>query len=162
MQSNNQTAKTGQKRADLITSLILLAFSAFIIINAFSMSIYMQYAPGPGMFPLVLGIVLAILSVSLLISAVSPKGKDKESPFSNKQAMLPALLLALGLIAYAALLSTLGYIIDTFLLVLYIMLIISKDKPKTAILTAVIITAMVALIFQVGLQLRLPHGIFGI
>ena len=153
--------KTGQKRADIVTAIVLLAFAAFVILNAIPMKIFTKYMPGPGLFPLMLGIIIALLSCVMLISALNPAKEDKKSPFADKKALVPSLKLVVGLIAYAALLSPLGYIVDTFLLVLYIMLVVSKEKPKTSILTAVCITVMIVLIFQIALQLRLPKGIFG-
>lgn len=161
MQANNKEAvkQTGQKRADIITAIVLIAFAVFIIVNAVHMKIMQQYAPGPGFFPLLLGILLIILSLGILWQGIDPKKADKKTAFASKERTLSSVKLILGLAVYAAVLETLGYIIATFLLVLYIMLFVSKDKVKLSIITSLCITLLIFLIFQVGLQLHLPMGL---
>lgn len=54
----------------------------------------------------------------------------------------------------------LGYVISTFALVAYIMLI-QKCKISTALITAFSITLLLFLIFQIGLRVALPKGPLG-
>ena len=81
------------------------------------MKIMVQYAPGPGLFPLGIGIIIALLSISLLVDSVNPKTPDKESKFKNKDGIKASLKMFVGLVVYALLIKTLGYMIMTFLLV---------------------------------------------
>lgn len=153
--------KTGRKKADAITAVVLLAFSAFMIVESLSMPISSQYGPGPGLFPLGLGILLAILSLALLWDGVNPKVADKPSKFQNKRGLLSSALVIVGLVGYALTITWLGYLITTFLLVIFLMKVVAKDSLKTTMLTAVGVTVLLFLIFNVGLGVHLPKGPLG-
>jgi putative tricarboxylic transport membrane protein len=149
---------TGRKRDDAITAIVLLAFSGYLIIESLSMPIKSEYAPGPGMFPLGLGILLAILSLALLWDGLNPRKQDKASKLQNKRGLMASGLLMLGLVGYALLIRPLGYIITTFLLVLYLMGFVARDNVKTTVLTAAGVTLLLFLIFTVALGVHLPKG----
>lgn len=152
---------TGRKRDEAITAIVLLAFSGYMIVESLSMPIRSEYAPGPGMFPLGLGILLAVLSLALLWDGINPRKKDKASKLQNRRGLIASGLLMLGLVAYALLIRPLGYVITTFLLVLYLMGFVARDKVKTTVLTAVGVTLLLFLIFDVALGVHLPKGPFG-
>ena len=159
--SGSVKKETGKKRVDLITGIVLLLFSIFIIVEALDMKIMDQYSPGAGMFPLGVGCVLAVLSLSLVLDGLNPQKPDKASKFQNKAGIFNAFKMIVGLLVYVALLQRLGYIIMTLALVLYIMKVVEKTSLKTAVLVAVSVTLMLFLIFQVGLQVTLPRSPFG-
>jgi len=152
---------TGRKKADLVSGIALTAFSAYIILQSLKMPITAEYSPGPGMFPLGLGLILLLLSISLIWDGINPKKADKASKFQNRQGLLASGLLILGLAGYAAAIATLGYVITTFLLVLFLMGVVVRDKIKTTVLTAICVTLLLYLIFDVGLKIHLPQGPFG-
>lgn len=154
-------AESGKKRVDMITSIVLLIFGVFVVTQALDMGIMMQYSPGAGMFPLGIGGLISVLSLSMLVESLNPKTPDKASKFSNKAGMLTSLKLMAGLVAYVALLRPLGYLIMTMALVLYIMKVVEKTKTKTALLVAFSVTLLLFLIFQVGLKVTLPKSPFG-
>jgi len=158
---NGEQEKEGEKRDNVIASTILLAFSGYIIFESLSMPIYAQYGPGPGMFPLGLGIMLAVLSLFLMWEGLNPKKEDERSKFKDKRGLLNTGLLLLGLIGFAILISILGYLLTTFILVVFLMKVVARDTLKTTIITAVAITLMIYLIFDLGLSVRLPRGLWG-
>jgi putative tricarboxylic transport membrane protein len=157
---NATGGNTGAKRVEVVTSLLLLCFSAFVVVSAMEMKIVVGSTPGPGMFPLGIGIVVGVLSASLLIENLSPKKKDKASKFSDMDGISRILLLICGLVVYAALLPTLGYIISTFAFVAYIMAV-QKCGVKVTFSTAFSIALLLFLIFEIGLRTALPKGPFG-
>jgi putative tricarboxylic transport membrane protein len=152
---------TGKKKADAITAIVLLAFSAYVIVESLRMKLHSEYGPGPGLFPLGLGVILAVLSLALLWDGINPRKEDKAGRFQNKKGILSAGLVILGLIGYALLINWLGYLTTTFVLVLFLMGVVARDHWKTTILTASGVTLLLYLIFQVGLDVQLPKGPFG-
>ena len=154
-------ANTGKKRVDLITGILLLLFAIFMIFQGLDMKIMDQYSPGAGMFPMGVGIVLAVLSLSLAADSLNPKKPDKASKFQNRAGILNAFKMIVGLLVYVALLQKLGYLIMTMALVLYIMKVVEKASLKISLIVAVCVTLMLFLIFQVGLQVTLPKSPFG-
>jgi len=69
--------------------------------------------------------------------------------------------MTLGLVGFALLISKIGYLISTFLIVLFLMGVVARDKLKTSLLTAAGVTLLLFLIFTVALGVRLPKGPFG-
>ncbi|HEY9088880.1 MAG TPA: tripartite tricarboxylate transporter TctB family protein [Anaerolineaceae bacterium] len=153
--------KTGRKKADAITAVVLLAFAAYMIAESLSMPIQSQYGPGPGLFPLGLGMILAVLSIALFWDGVNPKVKDKPSKFQNKRGLLSSSLVVVGLVGYALLINWLGYLLTTFFLVLFLMGVVARDNLKTTFITALSVTILLFLIFNVGLGVHLPKGPLG-
>lgn len=157
-----QKKATGMKKVDLITSIILLILSGYIIFESSQMTLKDQYGPGYGFFPFWLGIILAVLSIVLLFSSLRrPDELDEPSKFPTGQGAVAVFLVILGLAGYALVLERLGYILTTFIFVAFLMGVVQRDKLKTTALTAVGVTLMLYLIFDVGLGVRLPQGPFG-
>jgi len=156
-----EPATTGMKRSNQVAAIILFLFSIYMISDSLKMRLFDQYGPGPGLFPFGLGIILTILSVALFIEYASSRKKDKASPFPQRSALISVGLVIVGLIGYALVINTLGYVITTFIFVLFLMGVVQRDKIKMTTLTAIGVAVMLYLIFEVGLHVRLPKGPFG-
>lgn len=156
-----EPAAAGMKRSNQVAAIILFLFSIYMISSSLRMRLSDQYGPGPGLFPFGLGIILAILSVALFIEYTSSRKKDKASPFPQRGALLSVGLVILALIGYALVINSLGYVITTFFFVLFLMGVVQRDKIKMTTLTAIGVAVMLYLIFEIGLQVRLPKGPFG-
>jgi len=150
------------RKADLITAIVLLLFSAFVIWESSGMDLYVEFAPGYGFLPFWLGILMAILSILLFVDAWRrPAARDEPAPFPSRQALINIVLILIGLGMYAFLMEIAGYILDTVLLVLLLLGVVEKEKWATTLIVAVVITAALYVIFQVLLGVNLPKGIFG-
>jgi len=150
---------TGQKKVNIITSILLIAYGAFIIIGAIPMKIMDKYAPSSGLFPLMVGILICVISITILIENLNPKKPDSASKFKNVRGIMKSAALFVALMVFCVLLRPLGYILDTFALVVFIMAVIERTKLIKALITAASITLLLFLIFQVGLKTTLPQGI---
>lgn len=152
----------GMKRLDQIAAIVLLSLSAYVIAQSLRMPQWVEFAPGFGFFPFWLGVLMAILSVLLLIDAARrPAAHDEPNPFPKGTALLAVLGSMVALCAYALLLETLGYILTTLFSVAFLMGVVQRDSWRTTLLTAVIVTALLYVIFQVLLGIRLPAGFLG-
>ncbi|MDR2899781.1 MAG: tripartite tricarboxylate transporter TctB family protein [Clostridiales bacterium] len=157
-----QGENKGEKLVNKVAGFALLALAVFFIINSIGMTVFDKYSPGPGLFPLLLGIILALLSTSLVLDGFSTKKADKAHSFNNKRGMISAALLIVGLCVYAFLIPIVGYVISTFLLVVYVMKAVVNNPWKTALLTALTVSIMLFLIFSVALRVNLPKSPFGV
>ena len=61
---------------------------------------------------------------------------------------------------YLKVLSVLGFVIASFVLCIIIMLLMGSRNWKQNILVSVILTMSVYCLFKLGLNLRLPTGLF--
>jgi putative tricarboxylic transport membrane protein len=111
--------------------------------------------PGPGFFPWWTSVVLDLLALVLLSQALTLRsttvGKD-----SGRIAKVTALLIALG--AYIFLLDPLGYLLTTFLLVLFMLRAIDAQRWAVALGMAAITSVGSYVVFAIWLSIPLPRG----
>jgi putative tricarboxylic transport membrane protein len=151
------------KKADLITGIVLLMLSGFVIQEAWRMPRSGTFGPGAGFLPLWVGIILAILAVILLATVWRRQetGKDAKSPFPAKRALIAITGVLGGLAVYILLIEVLGYLVDTFLFVTFLMGIVEREKWPRTLMVAVGTTAGLYLIFRTLLGITLPSNTFG-
>lgn len=63
---------------EIIESIIFSILGIYIMITALNMNTYGSWALAPGLFPLIIAIILLLLSVSLLIQGIKKNKKGKE------------------------------------------------------------------------------------
>jgi putative tricarboxylic transport membrane protein len=151
------------KKADLITGIVLLMLSGYVIQEAWRMPESGTFGPGAGFLPLWVGIILAILAVILFTTAWRRQGieKDNQSPFPEKRALIAITGVLGGLAVYILLIEVLGYIVDTFLYVTFLMGIVEREKWPRTVMVAAATTAGLFIIFKVILGITLPSNMFG-
>jgi len=152
------------KKADLITGIVLLVLSGYVIQDAWQMPPSMTFGPGPGFLPFWLGVVLAVFAAILLVSAGRRQTTEKDGRpiFPGKQALLGITLVLVGLAGYILLIEILGYLVDTFLFIVFLMKVVEREKWPLTLMVAVSTTAALFITFQFLLQIPLPSNMFGL
>lgn len=113
--------------------------------------------PGPGFFPFLLAIVLALFALALIYQNWA---RDKLSlPFWQRYSWLRPLLGLIILTGYAVLLNSLGFIISTFLFLIVWMAVIERLRWKTILGVSIATTVALYLIFGLLLDVPLPKGL---
>jgi putative tricarboxylic transport membrane protein len=151
------------KKAEMITGVFLLALSGFVIWKALDMPPSSSFGPGAGFLPFWLGVLLAVLATILFVSSWRRLAteKDSEPVFPGKQALFAIASVLVGLAGYILLIEVLGYLVDTFLLIVFLMKAVEREKWPLTLMIAVATTASLFIIFQILLQITLPSNIFG-
>jgi len=110
--------------------------------------------PGPGFFPLGLGLMLALLGGVLLFGALTLEtpGQDRVEGLRWR----PLLVLLGGVALFGVLLPRLGLLLSLPLLVLSTCLAGDEFRWREALLTAAVLTAGAWAIFEWLLKLHLP------
>lgn len=144
---NNQS-----KKADLIAGFALLGLGLFIWVASGSLG------AGARLFPCLIGLVLSVVSLVLVYqtgifktSRPAASGTEGTNPVD-----LSFILVFFLALAYLLIFVRVGFEIASFFLMSAIMLRIEKKFIKSRIMIAVLATAILALIFVGGLQLRIP------
>ena len=121
------------------------------------------FGPGAGFLPFWLGVLLAVLATILFVSAWRRQAteKDNEPVFPGKQALFAITLVLVGLAVYIFLIEVLGYLVDTFLFIVFLMKVVEREKWPLTLMVAVGTTAGLFITFQVLLQITLPSNMFG-
>jgi putative tricarboxylic transport membrane protein len=151
------------KKADLITGIVLLILSGLVIGEALRMPPSASFGPGAGFLPFWVGVILAVLAVLLLASVWTRQvtKKDTISPFPGKKALLAVTGVLGGLAAYIFLIEVLGFLVDTFLYVAFLLGVVERERWRMTVFVALFTTVGLYVIFQVLLTIGLPKNMFG-
>jgi hypothetical protein len=149
------------KRYDRTCALIFLAIAVVAIILSWNMPMGRVSKPGPGFLPFWVGVILALLSLGLLFGALFRKGADETVKFLSGEGRWINVVWTVGsLLGYGFLIETLGFVISTLVLLLFLFRYIGNQKWWVAFTGTVLVTLVAHLIFKVGLQVQLPRGLF--
>ncbi len=150
------------KKADLITGFVLLALSGYVIWESLQMPQSATFGPGVGFLPFWLGALLAVLALILLVNAWRrPEDPQERPPFPGKKALISVSLVLAGLAAYIILMEWLGFVVNTVLLVTFLLKGVERERWPMTLLIAVLTTAALYIIFRVLLGIKLPANFLG-
>ena len=152
------------KKADQWSGIALSILSAGMISAALRLPYGNLHNPGPGFFPLWLGVILGGMSIAFFVQTT--RGKESERTLKEileEDVRWGKVLLVLGaLIIYGFLMDTIGFLIVTFLLMIVLLRFIEPQPWKVVIGWALAGSVGSYLIFEVWMKLRLPKGFLGI
>jgi putative tricarboxylic transport membrane protein len=146
-----------RKLGDIIGGFILLFVGVWAIIGGMKLHLGKFSEPQPGFFPFWGGVVLAVLSGVLLFQALSGRSKGTEA-FG---ALWRPMIMIIGLIAYVAILNSLGYIIATIVLSIVLLRVLGTKRSWVLALAALIIAFGTYILFDRLLNVTLPGGVLG-
>lgn len=146
------------KKNDRYTSAICAVFGLYIAFEGYRLGSGTFQAPKSGFLILVAGIVLACLSTALLIQTFFSKEEDKEALWKGLQWSKGIRLLA-ALFVYALVFRWMGFLLSTFLLLLYLFKGLEPQRWLVAIVLSVITIVSSYLIFVLLLGCQFPEGI---
>jgi putative tricarboxylic transport membrane protein len=150
----------------LYCSLFWLLFSVVMGQQAFRLPMGVMRDPGAGFFPLLIALLTGLLAILALVEAL----REKQEP-TAAQAEAPgpterfrwwniAVILA-ALIAYALTLTTVGFLVNTFLFMLLLLKVIEPQTWTKSLLASGITAAASELFFNGLLNAQIPKGILG-
>jgi len=152
------------KKADQWSGLALSILAAGMIWAALGLPYGNVHNPGPGFFPLWLGVILGGMSIALLVQTT--RGKESERTLreilEEDVSWGKVLLVIAALILYGFLMDYIGFLIVTFLLMALLLCFIEPQPWKIVIGWALAGSVGSYLIFEVWMKLRLPKGFLGI
>ncbi|HEX2965795.1 MAG TPA: tripartite tricarboxylate transporter TctB family protein [Syntrophorhabdaceae bacterium] len=144
-------------RLDTVAGAIVLFIGLAIIWQSSRLRLGTFMVPGPGLFPLLIGCIIVLLAGYLI--AFPPGGGDG-SGFSwvRLRRILPVYI---SLIAYFFVLEWAGFLLASFALILYLSIVIGKQRIVWAFVRAVIMTGLSYVLFELILKTQLPKGFLG-
>jgi putative tricarboxylic transport membrane protein len=159
-----QRIRIFMKKADQGSGLVLLVIAGFISWGSISLPYGNIHNPGPGFFPLWLGIILGTMAVGLVLKSTWQKEKAKllQDILSEEVRWGKVFFVLMALILYAYLMNFFGFLIVTFLLMAFLLYFIEPHPWKTVVGWTLIGAFGSYLIFEVWMKLRLPKGFLGI
>jgi len=148
------------KHRDKKSSIFLAIVGVVAVITAFRTGIGALTSPGPGLLPLMGGLLMVLLSFVVFIQAFSQEAKESEQRrirIGNWRMWV----VTVCLLFYAFALKRLGFFIATFLLLGFLFQLLERKSWFTTVLAAAGTIFCVYLLFYVLLQVQLPRGFWG-
>lgn len=154
------------KRNDWIVGSFSVLLGAFILFLTRNWEKPMSFdTAGPGGVPNFLAWGILIIGIIHLVGAfIAPKvSVDKKAQLAKEyKEARPILQITLVCAIYIFIIQFLGYLVATPLLIISIMWIVQVRNIKNLLMTSLSTTLILFLVFQIGLKVKLPMGIFKI
>lgn len=149
------------RRREFISALFFLLIALSSVEEAAKLPIGSWRSPAPGFFPLLVGILLAILSAALLFLA-SVRGRELSAgpdflpPSSGARKVA---LTCIALLGFNLLFETLGFLLISFLFTVFLLLVVSRKRWDVALGAGFLSSLCLYVLFGLLLKLPLPQGI---
>lgn len=152
------------KNPDLVSGIFWGILGLLFSIWSYTYQLWSLNQPGPGLFPLLLGILLIFLSSLLLLGQVKKHllNEEKALPFSMPGGWKKVAYTVLVLLLATLLFEKIGYLLTFFLLMISLRLGEKLQGWKVTLLVALFSALGVYLVFVLLLKQELPRGLLGI
>lgn len=151
------------KRQDILSSLFWMALGMGVCYGGYDLELGTLRDPGSGFMFFWVGIIMVGLSASILIRALKMKAEVERVSILGKDIRWKKILAVLAvLFLYAYAFTSLGFILTTGLLLLFLFKAVEPQKWSWAVLGAIVSTLTAYGVFQLWLGSQLPKGFLGI
>jgi putative tricarboxylic transport membrane protein len=146
---------------DRTSSIFFLGLSFVVFVGSIQLGIGTTRQPGPGFITFGASGLLGILSFVCLFRTFGKGKKPAEIIFRNTL-WWRVLLSGLAILAYALVMPTLGYLITTFLLMLFLYGMIREQRWFWVIISSALSSLASYYLFSKLLNCQFPDGLFGL
>lgn len=145
---------------DRAAAAVLLLFGAAAAVEARRLTIGNPGHPGPGFLPFWLAVALCLVAAALALRP-APQGPSLGTATAERRRPGKVVLVLVASATYAFLLEPLGFLLTTFLFLLFLLRAI-EARAWTSSLVVSAATALAShLVFKVWLDVQLPAGPWG-
>jgi len=143
-----------KSQRDFWSGLMFVVVGVVFAVGATNYSMGSSARPGPGYFPLILSVLMAILGGIVLFKAltIESEGGDPIGHFAWR----PLLVIVAAIAVFGAALPRLGLVVTVPILIVMTSLAGDEFKWKGVLATAVVLTVGSWAIFVLGLKLIIP------
>ena len=145
------------KRYDRIIGLIWFVMGGGMAIEGLHLGLGKSNLPGIGFVPFLVGSSLGVCGLALMV-LVTLKGKTADKKIWEGQNWRNIVLPILALVLYAFLMEHLGFVITTFLFLLFLLKLTDPKRWLNPMLAAALISLCCYILFSVWLEVPLPKG----
>lgn len=151
------------RHLDMVSSLFWFMIGTVYCIISLEYGLFDSGMPDAGLLPLIAGLTLTILSITVFINAVKKKNENlKFKFFPEIDSWKKVSVSVLALITYMILMQHLGFIGTTFLFMLFLLIFFSQPRRWIFIIVVSFLTVVsFQIVLVTFLKVQLPRGIFG-
>jgi hypothetical protein len=147
-------------KRDIASSLFWLLFAIYFVIESYRFGLGDWGMPGPGYFPFGAGLLFGMISLSVMVSAIRKVPAEVPGESHGRLQWQNIILILVGMLAYILSFNKIGFILCTFLIVVFFIRLVAHGKWLNSIVIAFSITLAFYLFFDVLLNAQLPMGPF--
>jgi putative tricarboxylic transport membrane protein len=146
-------------KKEIIGCTFWLLFSFYFAVESYRLGLSMAHRPGPGFFPFMATVGIGLIAAWRLIAHVRKKAPDDpaEARMGGEWGLVGCVIA--GIVAYALLLDTLGFLVCTFLIIGFYLKIIAARSWVVSLSFAAAVALTSHLFFAVLLKTELPRGL---
>lgn len=148
-------------RSELVAAGLLIALGVFVATQAWEWPYLTKDGPGPGFFPLWIGLALAALSVLLVALQLKDAAAGKAPGKTDWHGTGRVLVGWLAVMVAAALLKPVGFVVSYVLLTAFLIVVVFRQRWTAAAAVSLGSTAAFWVLFVLLLKVRLPAGPWG-
>lgn len=147
-------------KADRFSGIFWLLVSVVISVESYDLGLGGLRKPGPGFFFFWTGIVLGLMSLTIIIRSLTDKDSSQGKRLFPKELDLKKVVLVpIALFLYAASMESVGFLLITFVFFCFMLGVVEKKGWSFTLTVALAVTFGSYLIFQVLLKSQLPRGV---
>ena len=146
---------------NLVSGACLVAFGIYVISVAAKLPYIADVGPGPGFFPLWLGIGLVLFAAYLMFGSVISSAAKAKSESHSWKGSGRALAGWCAMMVAIALLGSIGFSLSFVILAIFLIVALDRRPALLAVGVSIGLAAAFYLIFVVALDVSLPKAIWG-
>lgn len=136
--------------ADTIAGGVSLLALAIILMQAWGLSLGTPTAPGPGLWPFLVGLGGVVLALIIVAGGILHRRRGKPAPWWRPLVGLASFLL------YVPLLESVGYFLPTLALLLFWVRGLGRERWGPSLAIALGVTVVFYFVFAVWLKIPIP------
>jgi len=149
------------RRILLYGNLFWILFSVVTCVESYRLRLGTIHTPGSGFFPFGAGFIMLLLSLAALFQSIGKKNHVEKNPRQEPLRWWNIVIILAAITAYAFSLEKIGFLINTFLFMCFLLKVVEPQTWKTAILGGLITAVAADLIFNIIFKAQIPSGILG-
>jgi putative tricarboxylic transport membrane protein len=159
------------KKGQIIGNAVILVFFLFLLIDSLKLHEIKRFGEmGSGFWPILVLSAAALISAFLLFSSILKfrKGKENEEPeetlspedlASRKKQRNIVIFCAVVTLVYIFAMQAIGFALATLLYVLAFVFVLGERRKSVLIISPVLVTALILVVFSKFIAMPLPKGI---
>jgi len=146
------------RKSDRIQALLWAVFGLYLAYEGFLLKLGTGRAPKPGFMIFWMGVIMVILSAVFFITTFTTPEQERKALWQGTR-WFRGVKLMVALFLYVAVFQVLGFIVSTFLLLVYLFKGLEPQSWRNALLLSAVTIAICYLVFGVFLELQFPPGV---
>jgi putative tricarboxylic transport membrane protein len=147
-------------KSELLAAIALASFGSFVVYEALGLPYSSEFGPGPGFFPLWIGIGIVVCAL-VMIWTTSLRRDTGSAEVTSKPEMARSLGAWAAFVLAIALLSVVGFTLSLAVLTVYLVVVLDRRSFWVGLGVAVGLAFAFHLVFVVALGVSLPVGPLG-